>query len=75
MPTSDILRIEYSIANAHRQLTNARNVASCQRDLGLHDDLQLMLIELERLQVDLLRSGRPRRLRLQSQPVSQTGRD
>lgn len=61
MPTSAILRIESAIAAAHRHLSRARDEASNLSDLGLHDDLQLHLVELERLQVDLLRGARRRR--------------
>lgn len=71
MPTSDILSIEANIAHAHRSLTFARDHASCLANLGLHDDLQLMLIELERLQVDLLRGGARARVRRMRQDVSQ----
>lgn len=75
MPTSTHLGIEKVIANAHRQLTFARDLSSTLRDLGLHDDLQMVLIEIERLQVDLLRSGTGRRMRKPLHPVSQTERD
>lgn len=71
VPSSDILSIETNIAHAHRSLTFARDHASCLRDLGLHDDLQLMLIELERLQVDLLRGVGKARVRRIRQDVSQ----
>jgi hypothetical protein len=52
--------IETAVALAHKHLSRARDAASSLSDLGLHDDLQLHLLELERLQVDLLR-GRPHR--------------
>lgn len=58
MPSSDILAIETAIAAAHRHLARAVLHASSLRDLGLHDDLQLVQLELERLQVDLLRGSR-----------------
>jgi hypothetical protein len=63
MPDTLTLAIEQSIAAAHRSLSYARDHASCSSDLGLHDDLQLILLELERLQIDLLRGRKPRRLR------------
>lgn len=47
--------IEAEIARAHRSLSRARDHASTYADLGLHDDLQLMLLELERMQHSLLR--------------------
>lgn len=47
--------IESAIARAHRALNFARDEASTWRDLGVHDDLQLILIELERLQMSLLK--------------------
>lgn len=71
VPSSDILSIESNIAHAHRSLTFARDHASSLANLGLHDDLQLMLIELERLQVDLLRGGARARVRRMRQDVSQ----
>jgi hypothetical protein len=60
LPSSDILQIEYAIAAAHKSLNRAVLHASSMRDLGLHDDLQLIMLELERLQVDLLRGKRSR---------------
>ena len=48
-------KIEASIARAHRNLTVARDEASTLADLGLHDDLCLHLLELERLQRLLLK--------------------
>lgn len=72
MPPPVLLRIETSIAYAHRALSRARDEASSLRDLGLHDDLQLMTLELERLQVDLLRSGVASRVRPIRPSVSQT---
>lgn len=63
MPSPAHLAIEAAIARAHRSLALARDLSSDLADLGLHDDLQLMLIEVERLQIDLLRgTKRPRRL-------------
>jgi hypothetical protein len=53
-------RIETAIARAHRALAAARDDASTLADLGLHDDLQLMLLELERMQHGLLRPGKYR---------------
>lgn len=70
MPTSTVLAIETNIARSHRSLTFARDHASCLADLGLHDDLQMVLLELERLQVDLLRSGGSGKVRRRPQSVS-----
>lgn len=58
MPSGDVLAIEGAIAAAHRQISRAAMHASTMRELGLHDDLQLISLELERLQVDLLRGTR-----------------
>lgn len=74
MPSPQHLAIEGAIARSHKSLTLARDLSSALSDLGLHDDLQLVLIELERLQVDLLRSNKPRRLRAAPQPVSEFDR-
>lgn len=74
VPSTLVLAVEASIAAAHRSLARARDHASSMSDLGLHDDLQLILAELEKLQVDLLRgklSGSSRRTPLR---VSQTRR-
>ena len=49
-------RIEGCVANAHRAVSSARDEASTLADLGLHDDLQLILVELERIQLSLLSS-------------------
>lgn len=63
MPSLAHLAIEANIGRAHRYIARARDLSSDLADLGLHDDLQLFLIELERLQVDLLRgTKRPRKL-------------
>jgi hypothetical protein len=64
----DSLVIEVNIAQAHRCLDRAIFHASTQVDLGLHDDLQLIQLELERLQVDLLRGTR-RRMKVLSGPA------
>lgn len=58
MPGLNTARIEEGIARAHKSLSFAQSWASEMSDLGLHDDLQLVLLELERLQLDLLRGGR-----------------
>lgn len=58
------LATEGCIAQGHRCLTSARNHAGSLSELGYHDDLQLVLLELERLQVDLLRGGKRRRVSL-----------
>lgn len=54
-----VLRIEKLLAVAHQAVYASMREASTFHDLGLHDDLQLYLIELERLQETLLR-GRHR---------------
>lgn len=53
-----VLGIEKCIGHAHGCLHHATVLASSLADLGLHDDLQLIQLELERLQVDLLRGTR-----------------
>lgn len=73
MPSSDILAIETAIAAAHRCLSRACLHASSMRDLGLHDDLQLVQLELERLQVDLLRGTSRRPSQRNRLRVSTTG--
>lgn len=70
VPSSNTLAIESAIATAHRALATAALYASALSDLGLHDDLQLIQLELERLQVDLLRGGKPRRLKRSPDNVS-----
>lgn len=64
--------METCIARAHRQLAIARDAASTLADLGWHDDLQMVLIELERMQQDLLRLGPRSRIRRARSYVSQT---
>lgn len=59
MEDKNVLACEQFIAGAHRYLHWAIQRAADMTDLGLHDDLQLIELELERLQVDLLR-GRGR---------------
>jgi hypothetical protein len=72
MPEPHVLLAESAIAAAHERLTNARDITGDWSDLGLHDDIELILLELERIQMDLLR-GRRRRLSLLSPSrVSQT---
>lgn len=54
MPNQRLLEIEATIAGAHRILWKARNLC-CEADmLGLENDLDQMLRELERIQKDLL---------------------
>lgn len=72
VPTSAHLKIEQHVAYAHRSLSIARDHASTLSDLGLHDYIQLFLIELERMQVDLLRGGRTGRVRRTREDVSQS---
>lgn len=55
MPSSSSLVIERCLAGAHRSIASAIEMASTYADLGLHDDLQLVQLELERLAIDLLR--------------------
>lgn len=74
MPASEYLAVERLIANAHRSLTHAVSHASTFSELGLHDDLQMLLIELERLQVDLLRGVPRAKYRGRPQRVSQSQR-
>lgn len=54
------LAIEKGIAIAHQALAFSIDHATYFRDLGIHDDIQLILLELERLQEDLLKRGRRR---------------
>lgn len=75
MPSPALLSIEKNIALAHRSLCWARDTASSLCDLGLYDDLQLHLLELERLQVDLLREGSKRKFKGRPHYVSQTRED
>jgi hypothetical protein len=62
-----IATIESSIASAHIRIATAIVAASTLSDLGLHDDLQLIQLELERIQYSLLKGGswqpRPRNIR------------
>lgn len=64
MPSSSSLRIEKHLALAHLALSRARDEAGDLNGLGLHDDLQMMLMEVERLSVSHLRGGIPHRLSL-----------
>lgn len=59
-----VLAVEKALATAHRAIYGALGPASGMRDLGLHDDLQMIQLELERLQVDLLRGSSRRRASL-----------
>lgn len=63
MRSRDLAMVEGALASAHRCLNGGIRAASTMADLGLHDDLQLILLELERLQDDLI-AGRARRLKL-----------
>lgn len=62
MPSSSSLRIEKHLALAHLALARARDEAGDLADLGLHDDLQMMLGEVERLAEAHLRAGGRHRL-------------
>ena len=64
MERKPVLEIERCIAGAHRSLHYAIRYASELSDLGLHDDLQLIQLELERLQIDLIRGANRRRAAL-----------
>lgn len=75
MPSRVILSIEANIANSHRCLHHAAYAASTLSDLGLHDDLQMIMLELERLQVDLLKGAGRRRVLIHSQDVTRTDRN
>jgi len=55
------LAIEKCLAIAHQAVFHATAHASTFRDLGLHDDLQMIQLELERIQEDLLRGTARRR--------------
>lgn len=75
MPSPQLLHIEAEIARAHRSLYRAADEASSLADFGLHDELQAIYVELERIQVSLLR-GKARRVpggRLSSVSQSQRG--
>lgn len=61
MPGQNILQIEGAIASAHRSLWYAREVADRIPNDTIGEDLNQLLVELERLQVGLLRGAAPRR--------------
>jgi hypothetical protein len=50
-----VLTIEKCLAVAHQSVSFAIREASTLSDLGMHDDLQMLQLELERLQYSLLR--------------------
>lgn len=60
MPDPGVLYVEKRLASAHRHLRAAKDRSSEWDKLGFHDDLQLILLEVERMQEDLLK-GRGRR--------------
>lgn len=62
MPDRNFLSIEALIAEAHRKIVQAALIAEPMRDQGLSDDLRQFAIELERLQIDLLKSARRPRM-------------
>lgn len=67
MPAPPYLAMESCIASAHRALARAQALAEQQGLQGLSDDLFAYLLELERLQVSLLRGARGVRSSLPSQ--------
>lgn len=54
--------LEADIARAHKAIWFAQHHAIALGYEGLAEDLQQLLVEFTRLQTDLLRTGRPRRL-------------
>ncbi len=58
----DKARLETQIARAHRAIWMATQSADALSYDGLSEDLRQLLVELTRLQTDLLKTGRPRRM-------------
>lgn len=56
MPDPSKLYVEKHLAGAHRHLRAAMLKSSEWSNLGFHDDLQMFLLEIERMQEDLLKS-------------------
>lgn len=71
MPSSKTAPIEACLSRAHRNITYAREHASTWSDLGLHDDLGLMLIEIERMMESLLLSKKRYKIRSNRPYVSE----
>lgn len=59
VPDQKTLHVESLLAQAHRRLWMAQQEAESMSQLGLSEDLWSLMLEVERLQVALLR-GRPR---------------
>lgn len=55
--SSNVLAVEKSLAVAHQAIRLAVIRSSELRDIGFHDDLQMVQLELERIAEDLLRAG------------------
>lgn len=64
MRDDSVVVAEKCLAAAHRQLNHAKNLAGDWADLQWHDDLQMFLLELERMQVDFLRGRSSRSVTL-----------
>lgn len=58
MPAAEYLWIENMIARAHKQLWGAGTEADRMGLRGIAFDLEQIVLELERIQTDLLRSAR-----------------
>lgn len=61
MPDKSTLAIETNLAAAHRRLWNAQQFAEARRDQGLAEDLYNLKLEVERIQVALLRGDGAKR--------------
>lgn len=59
-PEDSLPRIETCLAQSHRTMARAIEWASTLSDLGLHDDLQLLQLEIERISFSLLRDRKYR---------------
>lgn len=64
MPSPLLLKIEAGIAASHRHLNWARLEAQTMSDLGLADDIEQVMKELERIQISLLKQGGSLRSRI-----------
>lgn len=54
MPQQQILQVEQAIASAHRSIWYAREVADNMTNDTIGNDLNQILVELERMQISLL---------------------
>ena len=61
MPNARTLALEKRLALAHRVLWQSAQLAETKPDLGLHDDLMMLCVELERIQQELLKTRPYRR--------------